>query len=292
MPKVILIPTGRMEHAALGASLSALFPGVMFESDPPGVPLNGFTSTDVTHAASPSRGRTPTSEDKLAARLVAAAARGRHGQGADVAVVIEDLELANDHQPEQVIRVFREAVQRHLSAWPWPSQKSRDLAYQRVRERCSFHLFRPMTEAYFFGEPGALQRAGAVHAAQLANPPDLEQFRSTDAAYLGLPAGSKPIKDMPHRQAHPKSYLDYLCDPTLANQSRRYAETVGGVAALGQLDWRQVLAMPPHCPFLHAFLDDLAFALNPNPPLSFVSQTHADPLTRYPGPPNALLRNI
>jgi hypothetical protein len=293
MPRVVLIPTGRMEHAVLGASLSPLFPGVVFDSEPPGAPHSSFTSMNVTHPGRPSRAGAPKSQDKLAASLVAAVVEpGRRRKAADLAVVIEDLELVNDHQPEQVIRVFREAVQRNLSARPWPSQKRQDQAYQLVRQRCSFHLYRPMTEAYFFGELGALQRAGAIHPAQLANPPDLEQFRSTDMAYLGLPTGSKPIKDMPHRQAHPKSYLDYLCDPTLANQSRRYAETVGGAAALRQLDWRQVLALPPHCPFLHAFLDDLAFALNPSPPLSFVSQTHAEPLTRYPGPQNALLRNI
>jgi hypothetical protein len=61
-------------------------------------------------------------------------------------------------------------------------------------------------------------------------------------------------------------------------------------AVLRDLDWQQVLSPPPHCPFLHAFLDDLGEALNQ--PLSFVSQAHADPLTRHPGPQNALLRNI
>ena len=160
--------------------------------------------------------------------------------------------------------------------------------YTRVREQCSFHLFRPMTEAYFFGDATALQRAGVSRPHQLPAGLDLENFRTIDQEFLALPSGTSP--DMPDREFHPKCYLRYLCDPTLTDRRRRYRETAQGVAALGSLDWSDVLGPSPHCPFLHAFLDDLGEPLNN--PLPFVSSAHADSRVRFPGPNNRILRNL
>ena len=67
---------------------------------------------------------------------------------------------------------------------------------------------------------------------------------------------------MPDREFHPKGYLRYLCDPTLMDKRKRYKEAVNGVTALRSLNWSDVLDPSPHCPFLHAFLDDLGEALN------------------------------
>jgi hypothetical protein len=294
MPKVVLIPTGSMEHLALGPCLKRLFPRADFEARPLGGHLNGFTSTDVTRPVPPPAGPVQKAEDKLAALLVASVEPGQ-GAPADYACVLEDLELVNDHQPDEVRRVFRSAVERHLQAHQWPSLASRQKADDRLRERCSFHLFRPMTEAYFFGDPAALGRAGAVQPAQLPPDLDLEQFRTSDQAFLQRPPDARPkperrIIDMPDRQRHPKSYLHYLCDPTLMDKKRKYKETAGGAAALRDLDWQQVLAAPPHCPFLHAFLDDLGCALNL--PLPFLDAAKAHPLTKFPGGQHRLLRNL
>ena len=95
---------------------------------------------------------------------------------------------------------------------------------------------------------------------------------------------------MPQREFHPKAYLRFLCDPTLSDRRKRYRETVNGVAALQSLDWACVLSSPPHCPFLHAFLDDLGQALNS--PLPFTDMAHADPRARFPGPIDRVLRNL
>ncbi len=289
MAQVVLIPTGQLEHDALAPALKRIFPDHDFIARPKDKHLDGFTSTDVTHVRL--GGPIPTNVEELVAELVASVAPGRRGQPADFAVVIEDLELINDHQPDRVTDLFRETVDRHIRK-TWSSQQAQQNVYAGVRERCSFHLFRPMTEAYFFGEPAALQRAGASQAPQLPAGLDLEAFQTIDAPFLQLPNGQpgRIIKDMPHRQRHPKSYLHYLCDPTLADKKRRYRETKGGVAALTSLDWQQVLASPPHCPFLHSFLDDLAYALNH--PLAFVSQARTHPLTRFAGGMNRLLRNL
>jgi hypothetical protein len=294
MPKVVLIPTGSMEHLALAPSLGKLFPRAHFEVRPVGGHLNGFTSTDVTRPVRPPAGPVQKAEDKLAAQLVASIEPGQRAP-ADYACVLEDLELVNDHQPAEVLAVFRSAVDRHLQAHLWPSLASRQKVEARLRDRCSFHLFRPMTEAYLFGDPAALNRAGAVQPAQLPTGLDLEQFQTDDQAFLRLPPDIRPkaerrISDMPDRQRHPKSYLHYLCDPTLTDKKRKYKETAGGAAALRDLDWQQVVTAPPHCPFLHAFLDDLGWALNL--PLSFIDAAKAHPLTKFPGGQHRLLRNL
>src|SRR5581483_364423 len=147
-------------------------------------PQDGFTSSDVKHLAKGSA--SPANIDKLAALLVGAVVPGKGNKPADYAHVVEDLELVNDHQPELVVQVFRDAVARHIDS-NWPSLNTRQRVYATVRERCSFHLFRPMPEAYFFGEPAALQRAGAVQSAQLPEVVDLEQFRTIDSGFLQLP---------------------------------------------------------------------------------------------------------
>jgi hypothetical protein len=287
MPLVVLIPTGSLERLALKPSLERLFPSASFEVRPKGRHLNSFTHRDVTTI--PVGGPMTTEVEESAEALVAAVEPGRKDVPADYACVVEDLELANDHQPDQVVRVFRDGVERHLNSFLWPTAQGRRRAFDRVRERCSFHLFRPMTEAYFYGEPDALRRAGAVQPPQLHHA-DLERFQIADQPYLQIPDGRfRQVADMPHRRHHPKCYLHYLCDPTLADRRRRYRETQAGAAALRDLDWQQVLAQAPHCPFLHAFLDDLAEALNQK--LPFVDQARACPLTRYLGAQRCLLRN-
>ena len=80
-----------------------------------------------------------------------------------------------------------------------------------------------------------MQRAGAAQPHQLPANLDLEQFRTVrssvpDSACLGL---TRIDGNAQHAsEFHPKSYLHYLCDPTLADRQRRYRETVNGVAAL------------------------------------------------------------
>ena len=287
MAVIALIPTGKLEHAALGAALEKLFPGHTFVTRPSESPLDGFTSRDVAPLVAAQAGPIPTSLEELAAELVNAIFPGRRGERIDFAYVVEDLELFNQHQPQLVLNLFRGAVDSYIKQ-AWPQQS--DSRYAAVRDRCSFHLFRPMTEAYFFGDYNALARAKTVRSAQLPPNLDLEQFRTVDQEFLDLPAGTNRICDMPNREVHPKWYLHYLCDPTLADRSRIYKETKNGADALRLLDWARVLKVSPHCPFLHAFLDDLCEALGTR--LKFVKSERADDRVRFPGPGNAILRNM
>jgi hypothetical protein len=287
MAVVALIPTGLMEHHALGDALATVFPDHSFVTLPRERHLNGFTSSDVAHFRTPQADPVPTNLDELAAELVNAIFPARKGETIHFAYVVEDLELCNQSQPELVLSVFRDAVDKYIRE-TWPQQS--DDRYAEVRERCSFHLFRPTTEAYFFGDAAALRRAGVSRPHLLPADVELENFRTIDVEYLDLPAGTSDIKDMPDRQFHPKSYLRFLCDPTLTDKRRKYKETRQGVAALRQLNWSAVLGPPPHCPFLHAFLDELGEALNQ--PLPFVSRDRADERVRFPGPTNRILRNL
>jgi hypothetical protein len=117
---------------------------------------------------------------------------------------------------------------------------------------------------------------------------------------LGLPSGLKDfgIKDHLDRHRHPKSYLKFLCapDPTVFSPSGKvkkkshYKEAKNGVAALEKLDWQRVLSNPNNCPFLRAFLGDLAESLSQ--PLTWLTPPSTSTPTRFPGPANRILRNI
>jgi hypothetical protein len=276
-----------MEHRALGDALARVFPDHIFVARPSEQHVNGFTSRDVAPLATAQPGPIPTSLDELAAELVNAILPGRRGQRIDYAYVVEDLDLCNQSQPGLVLDLFRNAVDSYIHR-SWPQQS--DAIYKQVRERCSFHLFSPMTETYFFGEPDALQRARVSRKPRLPADLDLEHFRTIDQDFQALPPGSNDIADMPQREFHPKAYLRYLCDPTLTDKRKRYKESDHVVGALRSIDWAQVLGPSPHCPFLHALLDDLAEALNR--PLPFVDPTKADYRARFPGPKNRNLRNL
>jgi hypothetical protein len=288
MAVVALIPTGKLEHTALAPALTRLFPEHTFVVLPPEKHLDGFTSRNVAPLTANPPAPVPTNLADLAKELVNAILPGRRRQQRiDFAFVVEDLELCNRGQPELVLRLFRDAVDLYINeAWP---QQSLEI-YGVVREQCSFHLLCPMIEAYFYGDPAALQRARTVRPLQIPDSLDLEQFQTVDRVFLDLAAGTDRIANMPEREFHPKSYLHYLCDPTLADRRTRYRETVNGVAALELLDWERVLGTPPHCPFLHALLDDLAEALNCQ--LPFVNSARADPRARFPGPKDRILRNL
>ena len=287
MAVVALIPTGSMEHLALAPSLKRIFPNHMFVVRPAEGHMDGFTSCDLSRPTNPSPKDVPTNLQKLASTLVNSIYPGRHKERIDFAYVVEDLELFNHAHPEIALAQFREAVKQYIEkVW----QQQTDDPFNRVREQCSFHLFRPMTEAYFFGDPEALNRANVQRISQLPVDVDLEQFRTIDQTYLELPPNTKNIKDMPQREIHPKSYIQFLCDPTLSDKNLRYRETHNGKDALESLNWELVLQHPSRCPFLTAFLDDLSWALDCH--LPFVDSENADPRVRVFGSQNRILRNL
>jgi hypothetical protein len=284
MKRVALLVTGDVEKRALHLSLGRIFPEAAFEPQQ----LDGFTSVELPAEPTFDPAR-PSLAEKLAAALVSAVDPGRSGVPADLAFLVDDLELFNARVPERAVHHIRVAVERHIEA-RWPSADRRGRSAGLVRERCSFHLLSPMVEAYFFGEPAALERAGATRPARIdPRVSDVEDFVTDDPDFLAPPDGKHPVWAKAQRARHPKRYLQFLCDPE-GDNPRAYRETKGGHEALRSLDWRAVLDPPSHVRFARAFLADLAEALG-SPELATLFPGEAHGLTSRNDRDN-VLRNI
>jgi hypothetical protein len=123
-----------------------------------------------------------------------------------------------------------------------------------LRERCSFHLFVPMPEAYFLMDPGALRHLGGQRESCADPAADVEDpgFRIDDP---DLEAG-----DVARR--HAKHYVNFLCaSPNEAPAKRAYKETKQGVAILNALDWNRVLGPTNRSRYLRSLVHDLAWAI-------------------------------
>jgi hypothetical protein len=150
LPTVLLIVTGDMERLALCKSLARYFAEVRFER----LKVNG-TTTNRLHPPDAALD-IPGPMQKLAAAMFAAVThgraitKGRTEEPADFVFAIDDLEPRNLDQPAVVVGWVRRAMRAHIDA-SYPDQRARTRAAERVRSRCSFHLFAPMPEAYFFG---------------------------------------------------------------------------------------------------------------------------------------------
>ena len=143
-----------------------------------------------------------------------------------------------------------------------------------------------MLEAYFFGEPAALQRVGAKRAATLEPTHHLENFLAADPDFMARDEIREHPWRRPDRARHPKRYLSFLVDPHDTERAT-YKESRDGVRALSTLDWAQVFAyQPPGIAFAHALFDDLADALGVENP--FPGPCH--PLTMHRA--GGTLRNI
>jgi hypothetical protein len=289
-----LIVTGEMEEKALPTALSQAFPELSFnlKTDIRTRHFNGITSTRMPQHWIPN---SPVSKLAyiLASKLVDAVDPGRNGTPvADMAIVIDDLELANRHQPTIVVQYFRSAVIEYVNT-RWSNYQKQQSCFNKVRNNCSFHLFVPMTEAYFFGEPNALIRAGATQKSTVSGKNiDVENFEVThDTNYLAAPKGTSFWAENPQeRPLHPKRYLDYLCCQDLnKNKKKRYRETYGGVNALKTLDWESVFSgNPSDVKYLRSLFEDISWRFNlPNPYFG-----ECAPVTAYKTGRDKILRNI
>jgi hypothetical protein len=177
---------------------------------------------------------------------------------------------------------------------------STDLERRRfLRERCSFHLFRPMPEALFFGDPAGLKNVGGPGAALPrvyfdAGACDIEAFVTDDPGYLTPPEGWIPTGysaaapwARQRRERHPKHYIEYLLDPS-GTVLRPYIEKEHGARALRALDWRSVVRHADFACMVRALLDDIADMVAS--PLPWIASQPLHPLTcRKPG---GRLRNL
>jgi hypothetical protein len=238
MARVVLIPTGRLEWEALGASLERLFPEHIFVAVPTlqelqsnegmEFPISSFCSNPIEKVA----GR-PNNADKLIKRAAYEAMKSQRGEKAELVLILDDLELVNHHQAQQVTEEVRAAVLRHLADPRF--EQDRDLkrrTQEALRRKVSFHLARPMIESWIFADPQGPTHAGVPATSTISLVPehDLEDFRTQDAVYAaataefcicwsGLPARTAAdqkkknrltpawIKAGEVRIQHPKAYM-------------------------------------------------------------------------------------
>jgi len=298
--RVAFLPTGRTEWHGLPGAFERLFPGHTFEVIPSEVevtshgeryPLDGITSSrlDAKHEAIP-----PETAILLVER---ASTTLMDRDPPDLLVILDDLELENRDQPDRVVRVFRAAVERHVTDADARKQRARP----RLAERASFHLVAPMIEAWFFGDPNALANAGVVEKPILNPDCSVEQFTTTDIGYLAATESDCPgwqRKSQKSRRPkwfgvarmfHPKGYLQWLTQDSADRNCTRYRETEHGAAALRAIDW-DALRGQARMNFLNALCEDIAYKLDApyQPPGDVVPV--ATSLARRPA--NNLLRNL
>lgn len=264
---VQLIVTGELEKLALHTSLGRMFPEAEFVTPQF---VDSVSSSDLSVVpTAPVQSRI----DRFATAIVSAVDPGRRGTSPDLVLALDDVELVNRTRPEAIVAAVRDAVNRRIDVHH-PTASRCERTRELVQTRCSFHLFAPMIEAYFFGEPAALRRAGAKRSAQLVPSRDLEDFETDDPGYLATRPGD------PNAARHPKRYLANLCEPDT------YRETLHGKAALASLDWGAVLVPSIFVQFARALFTDLDDALGR--PLR---DGRCHPATSRLGHPANILRN-
>jgi hypothetical protein len=216
----------------------------------------------------------------LANVMIAEVLHGKEGLQPDLLLVIDDLELSNSGQEDVVVRHFRMGIEEAIRRSP-KFREQEEVIRKLLRERCSFHLLKPMVEAYLFGDGAAMQR---ITDKKPHLPPELdwEAFITNDPAYLPRCLAISAGHRIPgwREECHPKHYLQFLCPD--------YSETRGGRIALESLNWPVVGSNGMHVPVIRALFMDLAHWFGVENPLP--GQTHP---VFWPSQPNDLiLRNI
>lgn len=224
MKRIQLVVTGKCEQS-LPTALRRLFPQLDWL---PAIYSESFTSTSLRE---PIPSRLKETIDKFAETLL----RNVDEDDERMIIGIDDVE---QNAPGEIVAAVVAACGRQVARLSGAGRRERIAA--KLVERCSFHLLRPMVEAYFFGDPPALVRAGQKRPSRF-DPADcdIESFEVLD------------LDHRPDPERHPKRYLRFL-----ANDD--YRETKGGRKALEELDWLTVIANESHATAVRALLNDIS----------------------------------
>lgn len=324
--KIALIPTGVMELVGLARSLQRCFGdehefvAIPKVPEAPGVsatPFAGFTSDGVDRdRADDASSAVCELAQELVLQVYPRTRRGRGERAADLAIVLDDLELENIGAEAMVAETFRAAVKRQIE-----TTKPADRVELRrcLRNHGSFHIVSAMAESWFFADPNGmrLNHVPVGRPVRMVNGIDPERFETDDPAYLvddgsactGLIAEVLRRKKQaqykrapwvtihdprhPHRTRarHPKHYLEWLCRDPADKRCTTWRERSVGGQALAQLDWAAVLSNDQHCAFARSFLEDIATAIGaPTPGLP---DGRHEALTRWRAPHlPGVLRNL
>lgn len=292
MPIVQLIVTGDSEQLTLAKAL-----GACFSANSRGEPVSWCPTIKIDE---PAKSRlfpihqVPAPNGlmmKLAESLSAVTEPTAPGQPPpDLLLVIGDIEINNLGNEQSLIEHLQAAVPLMLAKRSPSEQASLSIA---LRERCSYHLFRPMVEATFFGDAEALKVAGVSNKHQpMLNGVDIEEFESVDPVWLPK-CQEQNLRHHKHapwwrHERHAKEYLIHLAGRP---GGLGYNERKRGADALRTLHWPTVVNSQPS-PYLRALFDDLADWLGVPSPLGPTDPTLPRPPTALCPDPGRLLRNI
>jgi len=258
MARIKLIVTGDMEELALHKSLQRFFPStrdnenVIWDTHRR---LNCATSHKLRQDALPS-----SIMRNLAQAMLKEAITGKTGKNekpADLVIVIDDVELGNLGQEHIIAKHFKSAVEQTLKEYSGDTESR----YREIlRNKCSFHVLKPMVESYFFGDSNALSLAGVPvgEIPKLVHPTDVEQFETNDPAWLSTCRVENDTKrqKIPWwcHERHPKHYLEHLT----ARGQVFYDETSYGKTALEALAWPQVPKCQSDTSFIRSLFEDIS----------------------------------
>jgi hypothetical protein len=261
MERIKLIVTGNMERLALHHSLRQFFPPIRnnkkVEWEAPRQ-LNCATTLRLPQKVHPiqkppSMRNKLTPMEKLAQAMLDEAITGKTGKPADLVIVIDDVELENLERENIIAEHFRAAVHSLLEN---KYSNDRKEIREKLREKCSFHVLKPMIESYLFGDAHALQLVGVPNnkTPKLVHS-DVEQFKTDDPDWLPicLMENEKRKQSKPWwcHECHPKHYLDYLIEG-------EYKESKNGKHALQELNWKEVTKTQTHTIFIRSLFEDIA----------------------------------
>jgi hypothetical protein len=289
MFRIQLLVTGDMEKAALHKSLQRFFPerrgGRKVEWLTP-VMLKGVTTHRLRPGGAPSEPMI-----SLAKALLAEARRSKNGVAPDLVLAVDDVELGNLDQEQTVVEHLRAALSRVLSEQKDPLFRGQ--AEELLKNNCSFHMFCPMAEPYFFRDPCALLAAG-VPASQTPKllHPDVERFETNDPAWLATCAEENRRRTATtpwwRHERHPKHYLAHLA----RRGGVSYDEVVQGKKALMELDWRKVPIGATGTRIIRSLFEDVSSWFEEENPIG-TGETHPN-LFPEPqvNPSQRVLRNL
>jgi hypothetical protein len=253
-----------MEQSALHHSLKKSFPSTkgkhLVEWDTPHR-LNGATSYQLAPLAGDTK--LSTSILKLANAMLAEAIAGKTSEPADLVIVIDDVELGNLQQENLVAQHFKAAVEVVIKKSYCDKEAE---VREQIRQKCSFHLLKPMVEAYLFADRNALTIAGVATSVEpyLLNATDVEEFEVNDPNVDWLSHCQQKNNDNINiwwrEERHAKHYLEHLTGGTNTDNK-------AGKEALLDLNWRLVTKTSTDAPIISAMFADIAdwFGMPVNP---------------------------
>ncbi|MGH8475474.1 MAG: hypothetical protein ACRER2_06835 [Methylococcales bacterium] len=195
----------------------------------------------------------------LAKAMLTESLDGKKGIPADLVVAIDDVELGNLEQQAIVTEHFRAAINEAIKL-RMHDANSEDRYLDILRQRCFFHLFKPMVESYLFGDANALRVAGVPSNVnpKLIHASDVEQFETNDPSWLPIcrleNGRRKQATPWWCHERHPKHYLKYFAD----RGQVFYEEARHGKNALIQLDWKRVPKCPTDTLIIRSLFEDLS----------------------------------